>query len=190
MGTCGMNDSNADSLFPIMTRVIFYIQLADVTPHPGQESRQACYLGVKKCSTLSWSWSAIPNFSFPSLLPWTRSSFKMSCLVSFRVVQNAWYHLTASTLPAIDIATCSRKVKKRHANTTAVLLTVMFSLFTLVCTAVAGCSLEVLGIDYASNRHFGTVQMWFVLYGLIVILSTADRGEEPAVLSLSTLLGS
>lgn len=105
--------------------------------------------------------------------------------MSFRIVQGTG-HLTASTLTAVDIPRCPRKVKKRHTNTAEIPHTVILSFFTLVCTAVPGCSLEVLDIDYALNRHFCTVQMGFVLRGLAVILSTAGWGEVPALPSLST----
>lgn len=105
-----------------MTRGISFIYTASRCQSAPRAGRQAGVLsGCKKvqhgltaveCHSRLLVW-----FFFSFLLPWTQSSFNMSNLVSFRIVQGAWYHLRASTLTGVDTLTCPRKVKKRHTNT-------------------------------------------------------------------------
>lgn len=153
-----------------MTRGIFFIYTTNCCQCAPRAGRQAGVLsGCEKVqhglTVVECNSRLLVFFSF--LLPWTQASFKMSSLVSFRIVLGTSYHIRASTLTGVDTPTCPRKVKKRHTNTywnyQYCYLFPFSPYFVLWFLATAWKSL-------ALYRRFFTIQMCFLRCTLIVML--------------------
>lgn len=65
MGTYGMNDSNADSLFTRMTSDTFLYMTSWCHSTPGAGKQAGVLSGCEKAQCALRGWSAIPNFFFP-----------------------------------------------------------------------------------------------------------------------------